>query len=163
MVLDGDLVIFPTNEPATLFDTSTDLYLSTTAGAFELDLFPDGQTPRVVYRPGGPLLDLPRQAVGLDARRPVWARLLAEFQAGQDVPLVHERFALAGFPALRGALGARVEQAWVYAFADDDAPTGVKLVFPDLVVHVVPGAGGTATHTGALDDWFIYPVREHAV
>jgi hypothetical protein len=162
VVLDGDLLIFPSDEQA-LVDTSVDLYLSTTAGAFALDLFPDGQTPRVRHGPAGTLLDLPRQAAGLAARRPVWQRLLAELNAGRPVPLVHERFALAGCAALRGVLGARVEQAGVYAFADDGAPTGLKLVFPGLVVHLVPGAGGTALRTGAMGDWFAAPVREHPV
>jgi hypothetical protein len=161
VVLDGDLLIFPSAEQA-LVDTSVDLYLSTTAGAFALDLFPDGQTPRVAVGQEAQL-DLPRQAAGLAGRRPVWARLIAELNAGRPVPLVHERFALAGCAALRGVLGARVEQVWVYAFADDGAPTGLKLVFPDLVVHLVPGAGGTALRTGAAGDWFAAPVREHPV
>ena len=51
----------------------------------------------------------------------------------------------------------------MYGFADDDAPTGLKLVFPDLVLHAVSGAGGNEIRTGILDDWFLYPVREHPV
>ncbi|WP_092678763.1 hypothetical protein [Hymenobacter arizonensis] len=160
-VLDGDLLIFPTDAPEGLFDTSTALYLSTTAGAFALDLFPDGQTPRV--RPAGPLEDLPRQEAGLAARRPVWARLIAELNAGQPVPLGHERFALATFPDVGRALHARIEQIAVYAFADDHAPTGLKLVFPDVVVQCVPGLSGNVVLCGELHDYFAFPVREHPV
>lgn len=160
-VLDGDLLIFPTAAPEGLFDTSTDLYLSTTAGAFALDLFPDCQTPRV--RPAGPLVDVPRQAAGLAARRPVWARLIAQRNAGQHVLLVHERFALAAFLDLSCALHARIEQIAVYASADAQAPTGLKLVFPNLVVQCVPGLSGHVVLCGELPDYFAFPIREHPV
>ena len=160
-VLDGDLLIFPTDAPEGLFDTSTELYLSTTAGAFALDLSPDCQTPRV--QPAGPLVDLPRQEVGLAARRPVWERLIAELNAGQHVPLVHERFALATFPDLGCALHARIEQITVSTFADDRAPTGLKLVFPNLVVQCVPGLSGHIVLCGELHNYFAFPVREYPV
>lgn len=159
IVLDGDLLIFPTTESEELYQTSTDLYLTTTAGAFALELQSDGQTPRVWHKPDGDLLTLPRQA-GLVSRRLQWQ---AWFAAADDSHWVHERFALAEFPALHAALQARVEQAFIYAFADDNAPTGIKLVFEHLVIHAVAGPGGNLVRTGELGNYFLYPVREHAV
>lgn len=74
MVLDGDLFIFPTEEPEHLFDTDTFLYLSTATGAVAIGLDGGGQTPLVAFLPVGPLRrlpNLPRQ-VGLADRRRVW-------------------------------------------------------------------------------------------
>jgi len=158
IVLDGDLLIFPTTESEELYQTSTDLYLTTTAGAFALELQVDGQTPRVWHKPAGDLLTLPRQ-VELASRRLQWQAWSA---AGDDSHWVHERFALAGFPTLQAVLQAHVEQVFIYTFADDNAPTGLKLVFEHLVLHVVAGPGGNLIRTGELGDYFLYPVREHA-
>ena len=67
------------------------MYLVTMAGAFAFDLFPNGQTPRVQHGPSARLPALPRQEVGLAARRLVWPGRIAALNAGQDAPLVHER------------------------------------------------------------------------
>lgn len=158
VVLDGDVLIFPTDEPEGLFHTSTDLYLSTTAGAVALDLFPDCQTPRVAF--GGALEHLPRQVADLAARRLVWARLFADLGEGE---LVHERFPLATLQGLGRVRHARIEQILVYAYADDQAPTGLRLVFPDVVVHCVPGLSGQVVLTGELTDYFSFPVSQYPV
>lgn len=49
----------------------------------------------------------------------------------------------------------------VYAFADDRAPTGIKLVFPDVVIHSVAGPAGNLVRSGELGDYFTFPVIEH--
>ncbi|MBD2769663.1 hypothetical protein IC235_17370 [Hymenobacter sp. BT664] len=106
-----------------------------------------------------PAADFPRQA-DLAERRLAWTRLFAAEAWGQ---LVHERFALASFPGLARALHAQLERIALYAFADDAAPVGVQLVFPDVTIHSVPGLSGNVVLTGKLDDFFAFPVWEYQV